>query len=178
MAVRVRIKPLHTDPIDTKQYLRDLKRNVGVALRKNGTAMAKDYRKVTGKFHAPRPKVVREVNASAVKPFIASKGKGWYARATVDDGRVFWLDLGTRVRWMRMSVGFKGLTKPKSRLKTYRRKGGPVGFVFTPNPLPGIEPREFSIAVEENVEKTFYTDIENAFNTAAATLTAKSRRRK
>lgn len=133
----------------------------------------RDYQSVSGKFKDHKVRYKRAVRYG--RPPVATKRIGMTANAskdalygitTTDSDVMRWLDDGTRVRYAVMTAGFVSLTMPHGGLATRSPRGRRSGFGIK----PGIEPREFSLAVAVENAGEFITGVINANQVIAASF--------
>lgn len=96
------------------------------------------------------------------KPIIRYSGGDAYISISTDDDAFFYLDEGTVIRWAHMTDNFV----PKTSRRSFRSSKGVGGVrrIGPPPIFPGIEPREWTVALAEEIEDILSTEIDACIN--------------
>lgn len=147
-----------------------IERQIGAILGKRSRAFVRDYQSVSNKFKNQRvtykTRVTRGVPPTGGSPRM-------YGVGYTDHPVMWWLDLGTRVRYAIMSSDFISMTIPNGGLTTRRGRGQKVGLTFIDQ--GGIKPRKFTEAVAEKNAELFYADVERFFRSHSIRFIGRSR---
>ena len=144
---------------------------VAALLARRTKKFVRDYKKVSGKFK--NEKVNYKTVVTRGRPPTGGSAR-MYGVAWTSSDVMYWLDLGTTVRYATMSSDFRSKTFPRGGIKT-RSGRGRLAYVDRSQPRDGIEAREFTQDIVDRQAEEFFLEMEALFAKARAQFFGQSK---